>query len=72
MCHSVAGTGNPRYPLDGVGARRKLEEIRNWIVGTGEIKSQLAGGPFRMKQKYRALPREDLDALVAYMQSLRN
>jgi cytochrome c5 len=71
MCHSVAGVGNPRYPLDGVGARMKPEEIRKWIAGARELESRLPAGAFRVKQGYQALPREELAALVAYMQSLR-
>ncbi len=72
MCHSLAGVGNPRYPLDGVGGRRGKEEIRKWIVGARELEDRLPGGAFRMKQDYQGLPPGDLDALVAFMQSLRN
>jgi cbb3-type cytochrome oxidase cytochrome c subunit len=71
MCHSIAGVGNPRYPLDGVGARMKPEEIRKWIAGARDLEGRLPAGTFRIKQGYQALPKEEMDALVAYMQSLR-
>lgn len=71
-CHSIAGVGNPRYPLDGVGTRRGKEGIRDWIVGAAHLEASIPNGPFRMKQKYQGLPAPELDALVGYMQSLRD
>jgi mono/diheme cytochrome c family protein len=70
MCHSIAGAGNPRTPLDGVGVRRGAEELHDWIIGAEHLEEALPDRPFRLKQRYRALPSEDLEALVAYMQSL--
>ncbi|MBE9535147.1 MAG: cytochrome c [Proteobacteria bacterium] len=70
-CHSIAGEGNPRNPLDGVGERRTVEAIRQWILAPAELKDQLPARSFQAKQAYRNQPPEDLDALVAYLQSLR-
>ena len=64
-CHSIAGVGNKRYPLDGVGARRTEEEIRKWIVAPREM------NPTVSKRAYDRLPKADLEALVAYLKSLR-
>jgi mono/diheme cytochrome c family protein len=72
LCHSIDGTGNPRYPLDGVGARLDINEMQKWIIGANELEGQMPGRAFRMKQNYRELTPDELDALVAYMQSLRN
>jgi mono/diheme cytochrome c family protein len=69
-CHSIAGEGNPRYPLDGVGLRRTAESIRQWILAPVELKDQLPSGAFQVKQAYRNQPPEDIDALVVYLQSL--
>ena len=71
-CHSIAGSGNPRYPLDGVGARLGPADLRNRIVGAGELEHRLPAGVLRAKQAYRKLPRRDLDALVAFLETLRN
>lgn len=71
-CHSIAGEGNPRNPLDGVGARRDLEELRDWIIGAESLEGVMPDRAFRMKQPYGGLPAGDLDALVIYMRSLRN
>ncbi|NIQ59729.1 MAG: c-type cytochrome, partial [Gammaproteobacteria bacterium] len=37
-CHAVAGEGNPRHPLDGVGARRSRAAIREWITASGSAR----------------------------------
>lgn len=70
-CHSIAGIGNPRIPLDDVGARRTAEELSDWIVGAEALQGDLPEHVFRLKQSYRELSGEDHDALVIYMQSLR-
>ncbi|MCL4800308.1 MAG: c-type cytochrome [Burkholderiales bacterium] len=70
MCHAIAGEGNPRFPLDGVGARRDAAELRDWILATGTAAEALSARAVRMKQGYRALGEAELEALVAYMQSL--
>ncbi|PYS96429.1 MAG: hypothetical protein DMF50_04645 [Acidobacteria bacterium] len=65
MCHAIAGKGNPKTPLDDVGAKLKPEEIRKYIVSPKDVKvdSKMRG--------YPGLPTADLDALVAYLSSLK-
>jgi mono/diheme cytochrome c family protein len=63
-CHSIAGVGNPRYPLDGVGSRLSDDDIRKWIVTPREM------NPRVIKRGFDKLPKGDLDALVAYMKTL--
>ncbi len=70
-CHSIAGEGTGRNPLDGVGARRNAEELRDWIIGADNLEGVLAERAFEQKQAHKELPDDDLDALVIYMQSLR-
>jgi len=70
-CHSIAGQGNPRSPLDGVGSRLSREEIRQWIVADDAIKDDLSPRALSAKQTYAALPAAQLDALVDYLQGLR-
>ncbi len=71
-CHSIAGTGNPRSPLDGVGARRTKEDLVDWITGTGTAAESLPSGVVRRKQRYSDLPPGDLTALVEYLSTLKN
>lgn len=70
LCHSIAGQGNPRNPLDGVGSKRSASELRNFITGADTLQGILTTSTRKMKQKYRELSADDLDALVIYMQSL--
>jgi cbb3-type cytochrome oxidase cytochrome c subunit len=71
MCHSVAGKGNPKGSLDGVGTRRTADEIRQWIVNW---KAMAAKHPVTRKPPmldYSKLPKADVDALVAFLQTLK-
>jgi cytochrome c2 len=65
MCHSVEGKGNKNHPLDGVGSTLKPEEIKKYIATPKEVKADS-----KMKA-YPSLPADDLDALVAYVSSLK-
>jgi mono/diheme cytochrome c family protein len=72
VCHSIAGKGGKQSPLDGVGKKLAADEIRQWIVNPAEMtkKTKSTKKP-PMPPKYGKLPAADIDALVAYMQSLK-
>jgi mono/diheme cytochrome c family protein len=71
-CHSIAGKGKTTNPLDGVGAKLSAEDIKQWIVDPKAMaaKAKSTKKP-PMPAKYTTLPAADLDALVAYMHSLK-
>lgn len=72
MCHQIAGKGNKASPLDGVGTKLSAAEIREWIVDpVGMAKKTKSTKKPPMAAKYAKLPAADIDALVAYMQSLK-
>lgn len=72
MCHAVGGKGSAKGPLDGVGSKLSAEDIRAWIVDpVGMTAKTKAPRKPPMPAKYKALPKEDLDALVAYLASLK-
>ena len=72
VCHSIAGKGGKANPLDGVGAKLSAADIRAWIVDpvamTAKTKSTKKPP---MPAKYGKLAAAEIDALVAYMQSLK-
>jgi mono/diheme cytochrome c family protein len=72
MCHQIAGTGNKANPLDGVGAKLSAGDIRLWITHPMDMtaKAKSTKKP-PMPNKYSSLPPGDLDALVAYLASLK-
>lgn len=70
-CHAIAGAGNPRYPLDGVGDRLDAVALRDWTLATGTAATLLPRRAAVMKEDYRDLGADEIDALVAYLSSLR-
>jgi mono/diheme cytochrome c family protein len=72
VCHSIAGKGNSKGPLDGVGARLSAADIREWIVDPVAMTAKHAATRKpAMLAKYGSLPKADLDALVAYLAALK-
>lgn len=69
-CHAIAGRGNPRHPLDGIGARRSAEELRQRITATGDAAETMSGAVARRKAAYRELPADEMAALIDYLSSL--
>ena len=72
LCHAVAGKGNKANPLDGAGTKLTADDIRQWITHPTEMtaKAKSTKKP-PMPNKYGSLPAGDIDALVAYLQSLK-
>ena len=70
-CHSIAGKGHLRHPLDGVGGRLPEAEIRAWIAPHEGMSSMLPARAYKTKQQYNRLPPDQMDALLQYMRSLK-
>jgi mono/diheme cytochrome c family protein len=71
VCHSIAGKGNQKGALDNVGGKLKADEIREWIVQPVEMTKKTKSERKPPMKAYPNLPSEDVDALVAYMVSLK-
>jgi mono/diheme cytochrome c family protein len=71
VCHSIAGKGNEKGALDSVGSRLSADEIRMWIVSPAEMTKKTKAERKPPMRAYPNLPKEDVDALVAYMLSLK-
>lgn len=72
MCHSLGGVGNKMGKAhDGVGARLKPEDIRAWLMDpVAQIKK--TGSTLKPPMiSFKHLPKRDLDALVAFLSSLK-
>jgi mono/diheme cytochrome c family protein len=70
ICHSIGKTGNKKGPLDGVASRLSADELREWVVDAKAMTAKTKA-PRKPLMKSYALPKEDLDALVAYMLTLK-
>jgi mono/diheme cytochrome c family protein len=72
VCHAIAGKGGKASPLDGVGTKLTAAEIEDWIKNPKDTAAKVKSTKKPpMQDKYGKLPAEDLEALVAYMQSLK-
>ena len=70
LCHSIGDKGNKKGALDGVAAKLKTDEIREWITDPKgmTVKMKTTRKP---EMKVYTLPKEDVDALVAYLSTLK-
>src|SRR3954468_5760481 len=71
ICHSVAGVGNKKGPLDKVGAKLSATEIRSWITEAPAMAAKAKAERKPVMKAYNTLAPADVDALVAYLQSLK-
>jgi mono/diheme cytochrome c family protein len=75
QCHKVGGVGGKlASELDGVGKKLKAEEIRQWLTNPGPLEAKITPKPKVTMSGYlktHKLSDADVDALVAYMQSLK-
>jgi mono/diheme cytochrome c family protein len=70
LCHSVAGKGNAKGSLDGVGSKLSEADIRAWITDANAMTTK-TGATRKPVMKQYSLPKDDVDALVAYLTSLK-
>lgn len=71
VCHSVAGKGNKKGPLDEVGSKLTADELREWLLHPVEMTAKAKATRKPSMKPYDKLPKEDIDALVGYMQTLK-
>ena len=70
LCHSIAGKGNTKGPLDEVGSKLSDGDIRAWITDAKGM-TEKSKAPRKPAMKAYTLPKEDVDALGVYLSSLK-
>ena len=70
MCHAAAGKGNPMGPLDGVAAKQKADEIKQWLQDPEGMREKTHASRTPAMKKMN-LSADQVDALVAYIASLK-
>lgn len=70
MCHSIGEKGNKKGPLDGVASKLTAEELHAWIVDAKGMTEKTKSLRKPLMKDYK-LPKEETDALVAYMKTLK-
>lgn len=71
ICHSIAGKGNKRGILDGVGTKLSGDELHQWVVNAAEMAAKTKATRKPVMKSYAHLSKADAAALVAYMQTLK-
>jgi mono/diheme cytochrome c family protein len=70
-CHSIGAKGNKKGPLDEVGSKYTAEELRKWMTHPAEMTAKVKSTRKPLMKPYDKLSAPELDALVAYMQTLK-
>jgi len=70
LCHSIAGKGNAKGPLDDVGSKLSAADIRAWITDANAMTAK-TGATRKPAMKQFSLEKDDVDALVAYLTTLK-
>ena len=70
LCHSIAGKGNTKGPLDEVGSKDSEADIRAWLEDAPGMTAK-TGATRKPAMKAYSLPKGDVDALVAYLSTLK-
>ena len=70
LCHSIAGKGNKNGSLDGVGSKLSAADVRAWLIDPAAMTAKAKSTRKPLMKPY-TLPPADLDALVAYLASLK-
>jgi mono/diheme cytochrome c family protein len=71
VCHAVAGKGNAKHPLDGAGKRLDAATVKLWLTDPKAAEAATGKKAMPPMKSFAALPKEDIDALVAYVLSLK-
>jgi mono/diheme cytochrome c family protein len=71
LCHSVAGKGNAKGPLDGVGTKYSAADLKLWITSPVDMAKKHNAIRKPPMKSFASLAAADLDALVAYLQTLK-
>ncbi|MBI2186594.1 MAG: cytochrome c [Acidobacteria bacterium] len=71
ICHSIAGKGNAKGVLDGIGSKLSADEIRQWITDAPTMATKAKAERKPPMKAYASLAKDELDGLVAYLQSLK-
>lgn len=70
LCHSIAGKGNAKGSLDGVASKLSADDIRSWIADSKGMTAKTKATRKPAMKAY-ALSNDDVDALVAYLMTLK-
>lgn len=71
LCHGIAGKGNQKHALDGVGKTITAEMAKLWLTDPKAAEAKAGKKAVPPMKSFASLPPDDLEALVAYLLSLK-
>ncbi len=72
VCHLVGGVGNKKGPvLDEVGSKLAKADIRGWITNAPEMAAKAKIDRKPPMKAYTDFTKDEVDALVAYLSTLK-
>lgn len=71
ICHAAQGKGNAKKPLDGAGAKLTPDLVKLWITDPKAAEAKAGKKASPPMKSFASLPPDDVDALVAYVMSLK-
>jgi mono/diheme cytochrome c family protein len=71
VCHSIGDKGNKKGPLDDVGSKLSAAEVQEWLVDATGMAAKAKATRKPPMKSYATLPKDDVDALVAYLMTLK-
>jgi cytochrome c2 len=70
LCHSIGDKGNKKGPLDDVGSKLSTAEIHSWVTDPKGMTAKTKATR-KPEMKSYTLAKDDVDALVAYLSTLK-
>lgn len=70
-CHSFAGKGNAKGPMEGVGSKFTTAELHQWLDDPAAMSAKIKATRKPPMKSYKSMAQADKDALVAWMASLK-
>lgn len=71
LCHSIAGKGNPKGPLDEIGSKVSAADIKAWLADPVKMGAKIAATRKPPMKSFATMPPADVEALVAYLLTLK-
>ena len=70
LCHSIDGKGNQKGPMEDALGQLSDDEIRAWITDAKGMTEKTKSARKPPMKEFK-LPKKDVDALVAYLSSIK-
>ena len=71
ICHAIGGVGNKKGELDHVAAKMSADDIRAWITDAPAMAAKSKADRKPPMKAYTTLTKDEVDSLVAYLQTLK-